>query len=103
MIKVPTLVQTIVTIWSTGLSSTHYQSKMATKNPRWPPRNQFFYISTTDGGDFPRIIEIALFLILTHFKRALFYGIVSSLDIFCVLMKMFDFLDFWRIKGLFKG
>ena len=39
-------------------------------NPRWPPKIQdgrheikFFDISTSDGGDFPRIIEIALFRI----------------------------------------
>ena len=37
--------------------------------PSWPPKIQdglneihFFDISTSDGGDFPRIIEIALFL-----------------------------------------
>ena len=27
---------------STGLNSTHCQSKMAAKNPRWPPRNSVF-------------------------------------------------------------
>ena len=49
-------------IQSTGLSSTHSQSKMAAKNPRWPPRTLvFFDISTSQSGDFPRIIQIALF------------------------------------------
>ena len=36
--------------------------EMQDKNPRWPPRNVFFFvISTSDRGDFPRIIVIALF------------------------------------------
>ena len=31
-------------------------------NPRRPPKNSvFLYISTSDGGDFPRIIAIAVF------------------------------------------
>ena len=34
---------------------------MAAKNPRWPSRNSVFAISTSNGGDFPRIIEIAFF------------------------------------------
>jgi len=34
---------------------------MATKNPRWPPQNSVFDISTSDGGDFLRIIKITLF------------------------------------------
>ena len=35
--------------------------EMPVKNPRWPPRKFFFFvISTSDRGDFPRIIEIAL-------------------------------------------
>ena len=29
-------------IKSTGLSSTHCQSKMAAKDPRWPPQNLVF-------------------------------------------------------------
>ena len=44
-------------------------------NPRWPPKIQdgrheiqFFDISTSDGGDFPRIIEIALFFLIPSFK-----------------------------------
>ena len=28
--------------YNTGLKITHCQSKMAAKNPRWPPRNFFF-------------------------------------------------------------
>ena len=36
--------------------------EMHVKNPRWPPRNLvFFYIRTSDRGDFPRITVIALF------------------------------------------
>ena len=61
MIKVPTLVQMIVTIYRVQA----YQVPIV--NPRWPPKNQdgrheieFFDISTSDRGDFPRIIEIAL-------------------------------------------
>ena len=38
------------------------------KNPRWPQRKFFlFVISTSDRGDFPRIIEIALFVICLIF------------------------------------
>ena len=62
VIKVPKLVQMIVTIYRVLA----YQ--VPTVNPRWPPKIQdghheihFFYISTSDGSDFPRIIEIALF------------------------------------------
>ena len=33
---------------------------MPVKNPRWPPRNLVF-LATSDRGDFPRIIEIALY------------------------------------------
>ena len=35
--------------------------EMPDKNPRWPPLNWFFVISTSDRVDFPRIIVIALF------------------------------------------
>ena len=56
VIKVPKLVQMIVTIYRVQAY------------PKWPPKFQddhheiqFFNISTSDGGDFPRIIEIALF------------------------------------------
>ena len=62
VIKVPKLVQMIVTIYRVHA----YQLPIV--NPRWPPKIQdgrhkiqFFYISTSDGGDFPRIMEIALF------------------------------------------
>ena len=40
VIKLPKLVEMIVTI--TGLSSTHCQSKVATKDPRLPSRNLVF-------------------------------------------------------------
>ena len=68
VIKVQKLVQIMIgTIQSTGLSSTHFQSKMPAKNPRWPPQIQddrhdfqFFDISTSDDGDFPNIIDVAL-------------------------------------------
>ena len=62
VIKVPKLVQMIVTIYRVQA----YQVPIV--NRRLPPKIQdgrheikFFYISTSDGGDFPRIIEIALF------------------------------------------
>ena len=63
VIKVPTLVQMIVTIieyrlinypWS--IQYGRQKSKMAAT------KLSFFDISTSDGGDFPRIIEIALSL-----------------------------------------
>ena len=38
--------------------------EMPVKNPRWPPQNFFFVISTLDRGDFPRIIVIVLFYYL---------------------------------------
>ena len=42
--------------------------EMPVKNPRWLPRNLVFYvISTSDRGDFPRIIVIALFFFLFFF------------------------------------
>ena len=44
-------------IYSTGLSTTYCQSKMAAA------KFSYFDISTSDRGDFPRIIEIALFII----------------------------------------
>ena len=44
---------------------------MAAKNPRWLPRNLvFFYISTSDRGDFPRNIEIALLSYLLSSYRS---------------------------------
>ena len=62
VIKVPKLVQMI-----------DYRVHVPILNPRWSPkiqdgRNeiQFFYISTSNGGDFPSIIEIAL-LFITSF------------------------------------
>ena len=64
---------------------------MAAKNPKWPPGNLgFFYISTSDRGDFPRIIEIALFNFVPYFM----VGIVDSsipdqpifLFFFCIRM-----------------
>ena len=30
-------------VYNTGLKSCNCKSKMATKNPRWPPRNSFFF------------------------------------------------------------
>ena len=61
--KVSKLVQMVVTI--NRLQA--YQVPIV--NPRRPPKSKlaatklsFFDISTSDGGDFPRIIEIALFL-----------------------------------------
>ena len=54
---------------------------MASKNPRWAPRNLVFSIS--DRGDFPRIIEIALFLIffrLLHIKKRLNNIIILQQD-----------------------
>ena len=61
VIIVPKLVQLIVTILYRVqfLLSTDCQSKMTAKKTKWPPRNLFFDISTSDG-DFPRIIVIAL-------------------------------------------
>ena len=61
VIKVPTLVQMIDTIYRVQ----DYQVPIV--NPRWPPKIQdghhdiqFFDISTSDGCDFLRILEIAL-------------------------------------------
>ena len=66
VIKVPKLVQMIVTIYRVQA----YQVPIF--NPRWPPKIldgrheiQFFYISTSDDSDFPRITEIALFYIIS--------------------------------------
>ena len=64
VIKVPKLVQMVVTIYRVQA----YQVPIF--NPRWPPKIQhglheckLFDISTSDGGDFPRIIVIALYYI----------------------------------------
>ena len=44
--------------------------EMPVKNPRWPPRNLVcFGISTSDRGDFPRIIVIALFVLKGALKK----------------------------------
>ena len=66
VIKVPKLVQMI-----------DYRVHVPILNPRWSPkiqdgRNeiQFFYISTSNGGDFPSIIEIALSLLCFFFILA---------------------------------
>ena len=69
VIQVPKLVQMSVTVYRVQV----YQVPIV--NPTWPPKIQdgrherfFFVISTSDRGDFPRIIEIALFLItLAHY------------------------------------
>ena len=57
VIKVPNLVQMIFTIYRVQ----SYQDPIV--NPRWPPKIKdgrheicFFDISTSDRGDFPRII-----------------------------------------------
>ena len=49
-------------------------------NPRWPPKIQdvrleifFLVISTSDRGDFPRIIEIALFYMSFFFLNQVVY------------------------------
>ena len=70
VIKVPKLVQMIVTIYRVQAF------KVPIVNTRWRPKIQdgrqkysVFDISTSDGGDFPRIIEIAwllLFFFLQH-------------------------------------
>ena len=55
--------------------------EMPVKNPRWPPRNLvFFYIWTSDRGDFPRIIVIALFSFI--FSKVCPDGI----DIRCIII-----------------
>ena len=67
VIQVSELVQVIATIYRVQA----YQGPIV--NPRWLPKIQdgrhetqfFFYISTSDGGDFPPFIEIAEFLIQT--------------------------------------
>ena len=71
VIKVPTLVQMIVTIIY----------RVPIVNPRWPPkiqdgRNEFLFvdISTSDRGDFPRIIKIALFVICTFLRDGVWGG-----------------------------
>ena len=63
VIQVPKSVQMIVTIYRVQA----YQVPIV--NPRWPTKIQdgrheiqFFDISTSDGGDFPRIVEIALLI-----------------------------------------
>ena len=63
VIRVLKLVQMIVTIYRVQA----YQVPIV--NPKWPPKIQderheiqFFDISKSYGGDFPRIIEIALFV-----------------------------------------
>ena len=43
-----------------GLKSPHSQSKIAKQIQDGRHEIQFFDISKSDGGDFPRIIEIAL-------------------------------------------
>ena len=70
VIKVLSLVQMIVTIYTVQA----YQVPIV--NPRWPPKSQvgrheitFFDISTSDGCDFPSIIEIALFRFLFELKE----------------------------------
>ena len=70
VIKVPKFVQMNGTIYRVQ----NYQVPIV--NPRWPPKIQYglheiqyFYISTSDDGDFPRIIEIALFLLIFFFCK----------------------------------
>ena len=70
VIKVPKLVQMIVTIYRVQA----YQVPIV--NPKWPPKVQddrhgiqVFDISTSDGSDFPRIIEIALFFVFTNHNQ----------------------------------
>ena len=70
VIKVPKFVQMIVTIYRV------LACQLPIVNPRWPPiiqdgrhQIQFFDISTSDRGDFPRIIVIALFYLYTHTKN----------------------------------
>ena len=66
---------------------------MATKNPRRPPRNSVFDISTSDGGDFPRIIEIALFRLgsLSSIPIQILYsyfsqGCTISTKLYCIFI-----------------
>ena len=54
--------------------------------PRWPPKIQdgrqeiqFFYISTSDSGDFPRIIEIALLPFFIYLTRPF----IKELFLYC--------------------
>ena len=65
---------------------------MAAKNPRWPPRNLVFYISTSDRCDFPRIIEIALFL----FYCTQYYRKYISLVKVALIMNVF--LSYLRFR-----
>ena len=76
VIKVHKVVQMIVTIYRvrTGLSSTHCQSKMAAT------KFSFFVISTSDRGDFPRIIEIALFPVCSYLEPSC-VPILSGMDV----------------------
>ena len=70
VIKAPKLVQIIVTIFLVQA----YQVPIV--NPKWQPKSKmaatkfsFFDISTSDCGDFPRIVEIAL-LFFFFFSRS---------------------------------
>ena len=65
VIKVPKLVQMIVTIYvyrlikyPLSIQDGRQKSKMAANEI------QFFDISTSDGGDIPLVMEIALFILL---------------------------------------
>ena len=64
VIKVPKLVQMIITIYRVEAYEVPIVNlTWPPKKPRWPPRFFVFVeISKSDRGDFPRIIEIALFL-----------------------------------------
>ena len=48
--------------------------EMTVKNHRWPPRYLVFDVSTSDRGEFPRIIVIALFLYLSGLVLFLKYS-----------------------------
>ena len=76
VIKVPELVQMIVSIYRLQADQVPIVSL------RLPPKIQdihheiqFFEILTSDGGDFPRIIEIALF---SFFFPSIFSSVIKS-------------------------
>ena len=72
--------------------------EMPVKNPRWPPRNFFFFVfSTSVRGDFPRIIEIALYFFILFI-----YYIFSNADFFSILNVFQSYLNLrYPIENLF--
>ena len=56
-----------------GIKIPHCQSKMAAKNQDGRNKIEFFDISTSDRGDFSRIIELALFILFLYWSFTAFF------------------------------